>query len=167
MAYYVSKDMKPTVIIAIVVVVIVLAGAGWYVYSNPALAVKLGLRHAPAQTPSSPNSQFGDRGGFATGTIEVLNDNGFTLTLSNGDTKTIDISATTTLQNYATASSTPTTITSDQLMVGEQVFVIGEPQADGSIDAHEVNTGAMPQRSSGGTGPGHFRGPNGGVPQPN
>jgi hypothetical protein len=145
-----------TIVIGIIVLVIVLALGGWYAYSNPRIADALGLRHGygmggmmqdnygPNNSSTTPGRFAGMRGGFATGSIEVLNDNGFTLTLSDGTTEVVDITATTTLQNYATASSTPTTITKDQLSVGEQVSVIGIPQADGSIAAREVRTGAAP-----------------------
>jgi hypothetical protein len=168
--------MKTRVIIGVVIVVIlILAGGAWYAYSNPAIAAELGFRHpAPvagygSNTGSTtPNGRRGGafaQGGFESGTIEVLNGTGFTITLSNGDTKNINLSATTTVQNYATASSTPTTITADQLSVGEQVSVIGTPESDGSIDARFVRTGAVPTRPIGGTGgsgprgvsPGHYQ----------
>ena len=144
--------MKPPVIIAIVVVVIILIGGAVYVYTNPALAAMLGLKHAPAQS-TTPNRGFGaNRGGLVMGSIEVLNGNDFTVTLSDGTTKDVDITATTTLENYATASSTPTTITPAQLSVGEQVFVIGSPNSDGSINASRVMTGTLPTRSISGRG---------------
>jgi hypothetical protein len=153
--------MKPTLIIAIIVVVIVFGGA-LYAYMNPQIATELGLRHAPMQSgtaSTTPNqdgthSFNGARGGFVMGSIEVLNDNGFTVTLSDGTTKDINLTATTTLLNYATASSTPATITPDQLSVGEQVFVIGTPAADGSITATRVMTGTLPARPAGGFGSG-------------
>jgi hypothetical protein len=166
-----EKDMKPQVIIGIIVVIIVLGAGAWYVYSNPALAAKFGLRPAPTEqstTGTSTPRRFGNPGGFAMGTIEVLNDSGFTVTLSNGTTKVIDVTATTTIQNYATASSTPTMISINQLSVGEQVFVIGEPQSDGSIAARMISTGTLPTRGQGGQGggAGHFRGTSGGTPEP-
>ena len=148
---------KSSLIIGIVILVVVLAGAAWYAYSNPQIAAALGLRHAPAVVQgnngtgtTTPGGHFGGmRGGFATGSIEVLNDNGFTITLSGGTTKVVVLSATTTLQNYASASSTPTAITADQLSVGEQVFVIGSSNADGSITASRVTTGVLPTAGRG------------------
>src|ERR1700744_3198693 len=124
--------MKPAGIIAIIVVVVILVGGGIYVYTNPALAEKFGLRPTPAQNTTAsttPNgARFGgNRGGFATGSIEVLNGKAFTITLSDGSTKDIDTTATTTFENYASASSAPATTTINQLSVGEQVFVMGSP----------------------------------------
>ena len=81
--------------------------------------------------------------GFVAGSIEVLTDDGFTVTRADGTTQDINLYATTTLENFATASSAPTEISSDQLSVGEQVFVSGTPNADGSIDARKVSTGAL------------------------
>ena len=148
--------MKPPVITAIVVVIIVLVGGAAYMYTNPALAAKLGLRHETAQNgmaSTTPNRRFGaNPGGFATGSIETLNGNDFVITLSDGTTKDIDLSATTTLEKYTNASSTPTMITVNQLSVGEQVFVIGSPNVDGSIIATRVMTGTLPARSTGGRG---------------
>jgi len=43
-------------------------------------------------------------------------------------------------------------ITPDQLSVGEQVFVIGSPNVDDSIDANRIITGTLPARSAGGRG---------------
>jgi hypothetical protein len=179
--------MKPPVIIAIVVIVIIVAGGAWYAYSNPAFAAMLGFKPAPmtqaSPTASSTNPSGrgfgGNRGGFATGSIETLNGNAFIITLSNGTTKNVTITATTTLENYVTASSTPTMITPAQLSVGEQVTVMGSPNADGSINATRVLTGTLPIRSVGGTAGGYGphtttgiqNGANGGqvlpVPQPN
>ena len=148
--------MKPPVIIAIVVVIIVGVGGAAYVYTNPAFAAKFGLRHDATQdgmASTTPNQRFGaNSGGFAIGSIETLNGNDFTITLSDSTTKDIDLSATTTLENYTSASTTPTMITVNQLSVGEQVFVTGSPNADGSISATRVMTGTLPARSAGGRG---------------
>lgn len=151
--------MKSPIIIGICILLIVILCGGWYVYANPTLAAELGIHHSMSGGPdangvgtTTPHGYGGMQGGFATGSIEELNGTGFTITLSNGDTKNIDLSATTTLQNYASASSTPTTITADQLSVGEQVSVIGMPNSDGSINARMVRTGDVPTRGAGGYG---------------
>ncbi len=163
--------MKTPVIISTIVILLVLAGGAWYAYTNPYISGELGLRHAAPTAASGTNMssttlahngyRAGMQGGFVSGSIEILNGTGFTITLSNGDTKNINILATTTIQNYATASSTPTMLTPDQLSVGEQVTVIGTPNADGSIDARFVRTGATPSFIPGnrpyGAGPGHIR----------
>jgi len=150
--------MKPTVIIVIVVIALVLIGGAWYAYSNPSIAAMLGLRHSPMQntsndsTPNSYSNFGGAQGGFAKGSIEILNGNSFTITLADGTTKNINITGTTTPHNNTTAPATPTTITPDQLSVGEQVFVVGSPNPDGSITADRVMTGALPARPTGGRG---------------
>jgi hypothetical protein len=152
--------LKPPVIIGIAVGLIVIAFIVFAI-TNPAVATRLGLTHTSSMpagnTGTTTPRQFGVRGGFVTGSIEVLNDNGFTLTLSDGTTKDIDLTATTTIQNFTSTSSTPTTITSDQLSVGEQVQVIGSPEDDGSINARFVRTGTLPTMHAGGQG----RGPSG------
>jgi len=155
--------MKTPVVIGICILLVVIICGGWYAYTNPTLAAELGIHHAPVSGSSmsgsmgttTPYGRGGMQGGFATGSIEELNGTGFTITLSNGDTKNIDLTATTTIQDYVSASSTPTTITADQLSVGEQVSVIGTPNSDGSINARDVRTGAVPARGAGGYGGGH------------
>jgi hypothetical protein len=146
-----------------VVVLVVVALIAWLLLANKVVDQMLGLGQAPVATTSpstmgtsTPGGHFGGmRGGFAMGSIAVLNDNGFTLSLQDGTTKTVTLSATTTIQNYTSASSTPTTITTDQLSVGEQVLVIGSANADGSITARTVRTGTFPAMSArGGRGPG-------------
>jgi len=93
--------MKPPVIIAIVIIVIIIIGGAWYAYSNPAIAAMLGLRHTPTQstTASTTSNGYhgfsGQQGGFAMGSIETLNGNAFTITLSDGTTKNINITGTT------------------------------------------------------------------------
>jgi hypothetical protein len=106
---------------------------------------KTDTNSTPISSSSSQRSP-GTRAGFVTGSIETLNDNGFTLTLPDGTTKDIQLSATTTIQDYTGASSTPTTITSDQLSVGEQVSVVGTSNDDGSVSARMVRTGTVPMR---------------------
>jgi hypothetical protein len=149
--------VKPPIIIGIVIAVIVI-GFIVFAITNPAIATRLGLTHASpragAMGTTTPRQFGGMRGGFVTGSIEVLNDNGFTVTLADGTTKDVDLTATTTIQNFTSASSTPTTITSDQLSVGEQVQVIGSVGEDGSINARFVRTGALPTMRAGGQGRG-------------
>lgn len=130
---------KSHILIASVVLVVIVAAAAWFVFLRP---------HAPRSEP-----QGGYRNGGITGSIEVLNDDGFTLTLADATTKDVNLSATTTIQDYTDASSTPSTITADQLAVGEQVSVIGAPNADGSIDAREVRVGNFPTMMMGRGGP--------------
>ncbi len=140
---------KPSVIVGIVAIIIIL-GIAVVALLRPNFVSGLGLPKTPEnRTPvstTSPQRFEETREGFVTGSIEVLNDDGFTLTLQDGTTKDIQLSATTTIQYYENASSTPTSITSDQLSVGEQVSVIGSPNDDGSITARIVRTGALPMR---------------------
>ena len=139
-------NSKSSVIIGIVTTVIIL-GIAAFALLHPNFASGLGLSNAVTNpTPvsnSSPQRFVEMSGGFVTGSIEVLNDDGFTLTLQDGTTKDVVLTATSTIQNYTVASSTPTTITSDQLSVGEQVSVLGSPNSDGSIAASIVRTGAI------------------------
>lgn len=147
--------MKTSIIVGICVVLLIVIFGGWYVYTNPTISAELGIHHSAtgANGMSGMNGGMGTttpyghgmmQGGFAVGSIEVLNGTDFTMTLSNGDTKDIDVTATTTIQNYTATSSTPTTITEDQLSVGEQVQVVGTPNSDGSINARFVRTGNVP-----------------------
>jgi hypothetical protein len=157
-----KNNRKNTWIIIVIIIVVLLAGAAWYVFSNPTIESELGFRSSAMQSmnggnmSTTPGRFEGAHGGFAMGSIEALNDNGFTLTLSDGTTKNVVLLATTTIQNFATASSTPTVITADQLSVGEQVLAMGPVNADGSINARVVRTGTFPTmrggRSSGGQG---------------
>ena len=158
---------QSTKVIIGIVVVVIIALIAWLLLANKTVDQMLGLAPAPVATTSpstimgttTPGGRMGGmRGGFAMGSIAVLNDNGFTLSLQDGSTKTVTLTATTTIQNYASASSTPTTITTDQLSVGEQVLVIGSANADGSITARTVRTGtfpAMAARGGRGGGPGN------------
>jgi hypothetical protein len=150
--------MKPQVIIGIIVAILIVGGLIWFAVTNPAIAAELGINHgtsSQSMASTTPNGRRGGmRGSFTTGSIEVLSDNGFTLSLQDGTTKVITLTSTSTLQNYASASSTPTTITSDQLSVGEQVLVTGSANADGSITARRVLTGTFPTTMRGGYGRG-------------
>lgn len=146
--------LKPPVIVGIVVALIII-GIAVFALLNPSIVSGLGLKPSEktisvaAMSASTTPGRFGGmRVGFVTGSIEVLNGDGFTLALQDGTTKDVNLSATTTIQNYATASSTPTAITADQLSVGEQVSVIGTPDEDGSISARMVRTGAVPVRGN-------------------
>jgi hypothetical protein len=156
--------MKKSLLIGVGVLILVVICGAWYTYTNPAISAgisaELGLHHAVSGGPGSNIASttaysHGMRGGFVTGSIEVLNGTGFTITLANGDTQNVTLAATTTIQNYATASTTPTTITADQLSVGEQVQIIGMSNSDGSITARIVRTGAVPARNAGGFGGGN------------
>ena len=145
-------------IISIIVIIIVMGGIVWYVFMNSSVAKSMNASQSISSTTMQGGRQMGMgpgmRAGFVSGSIEVLNDNGFTVTLLDGTTKVVDLTATTTLQNYTSATAAPTTITSDQLSVGEQVSVIGAPNADGSVTARTVRTGTPPVRT-GGYGSGH------------
>jgi hypothetical protein len=173
-----QKNNTPLIIGIIVVVIILIAGGALLVKSNPSVSAMLGF-HAPVASSTAPiGMRYGNasttsqgryggmRGGFATGSIETLNNNGFTLSLSDGSTKDVTLTATSTIQNYASASSTPTKITSDQLSVGEQVSVIGTPNTDGSIDARMARTGTLPAAGSRGNGAGYGGGAHNTPPQP-
>ena len=144
------KNSSKIVIAVVILLVVAIAGVLYFDHSVDAM---LGLNFGTpvaTTTPTTmgsttPNGRFGGmRGGFAMGSIAVLNDNGFSLSLADGSTKDVTITATTTIENYASASSTPTTITFDQLSVGEQVLVIGAANIDGSITARTVRTGTFP-----------------------
>ena len=161
---------QTSVVIAVVVLVVLIAIAA-VVFFDRSVDAMLGLNFGasiatttPATVATTTPEHGGMRGGFVMGSIAVLNDNGFTLSLVDGSTKTVTLTATTTIQSYATASSTPTTITTDQLSVGEQVFVIGMPAPDGSITARVVRTGTFPTIMSHGKGAGPGSG--GGLMQP-
>jgi hypothetical protein len=151
-----QKAQTSKIIIGIIIALVIIGGGIWFAVTNPAVAAELGLHHGGPTTgmaSTTPTGRRGGmRGGFTTGSIEVLNDNGFTLSLTDGTTKNIVLTATSTLQNYASASSTPTTITSDQLSVGEMVQVIGATNADGSITARRVMTGTFPTMMRGAGG---------------
>jgi hypothetical protein len=146
-------------IIGIVVGIAFISAGAWYVYTNPILAIKFGLRKVPPSTVSSamrgmtlgsttPENSDGMYGELITGSIEILNDNGFILTLQNGNTENVILSATTTIDTYASSTAKPTAITSDQLSVGEQVQVVGLLNSDNSILADTVRAGALPMLSS-------------------
>ncbi|MBA3788924.1 hypothetical protein H0X32_00830 [Patescibacteria group bacterium] len=139
---------RPQIVISILVLLLLIVAAILYVFSNPQVATGLGFGQAltsPAPTNYlSEENTIGNSSGYVRGSIEIFNDNGFILTFSDDTTKVVTVSATTTIQHFATASSTPTTISSDQLSVGEQVFVVGTMNEDGSIFAHSVRTGTLP-----------------------
>jgi hypothetical protein len=166
-----TSSKKSNAVWIVLVVIIVLVIAAWVIYANPMIQGELGLGpHVATTSPngmasSSPRGYGGMRNGsFTTGSIETLNGNGFTLTLQDGTTKNVTLSATTTIQDYANASSTPTTVTFDQLSVGQTVLVMGTPNADGSITARVIRTGSFPEPGTGGYrgGAGGYGGMHGG-----
>ena len=141
---------RPYAIVLILVVIAVLAAGVWYVSQKMHGA----FVHVNQGIASSTDRYgMGVRGGFVTGSIEVLNDDGFVLTLPDSSTKDVILSATTTIEDYTSASTTPSAMTSDQLSVGEEVSVIGEPNADGSIEARSVRFGNFPTMRMGGPRP--------------
>ncbi len=132
--------------ITFIVILIVFA---WYAYRNPVIATRLGITHQIPVSPNpSPQNSSSAQGEFITDSIEVLNDNGFILTLQNGNTENVILSATTTIDTYTSLKSAPISITEDQLSVGEQVEVVGATNPDNSISARVVRTGALPVLSS-------------------
>ena len=138
--------------ILIAVVIVILAVLAWFIFTDTAISAMLGLKSEkqsvaiPQQTTGTTTisgSSVVVSKGTTTGSIEAFNNDGFTLSLADGSTRDINIFATTTIQSYVNASSTPKEITSDQLSVGDPVQVIGTVDTDGSIDAVIVETGGF------------------------
>jgi hypothetical protein len=130
-----------------ILVLVILAVVGYLAYMNQSIRAALSM-NTPAVAPTTTATSTSARAplpGFARGSIEELNDNGFILTLMSGATRTVMISATTTVYNYAAASSTPTIINSNALSVGESVLVLGDAATVNSdLTANVIVTGVLP-----------------------
>ena len=70
------------------------------------------------------------------GTVASVGTNSFTITFPNGST-TINVSASTTFEVMTSATSTPTTGSLNNIVVGVMVAVKGEPQ-QGGVNARTV-----------------------------
>jgi hypothetical protein len=114
---------------AIVGVVLLLAIAGlWF--------VSIHLHKATLQPAAPVSPQATSTPGSVSGSIEYLNGNEFTLTLSSGDTANIVVTATTTIWIFKGAIESTTT--PDQLNIGQHVDVVGTTTEDGSITASTI-----------------------------
>lgn len=72
------------------------------------------------------------------------------ITVRNGDgvSHVVNVTASTTIHVFATATSTPTVGTMADLTVGKKVFAAGIPLTDGSLNAHEIRVGILPSPHS-------------------
>ena len=75
------------------------------------------------------------------GEITAVATSSITIKSGNGNSRVVNITASTTIQVYAAATSTPTTGTMADLTVGKPASAMGTPNADGSLTALEVKVG--------------------------
>ncbi len=82
--------------------------------------------------------------GKVRGEITAATASSITVKAENGESRIVNITASTTIQIFATATSTPTTGTVADLTVGKGVAAAGLVNADGSINAIEIKLGMVP-----------------------
>ena len=75
------------------------------------------------------------------GEITAVTTSSITIKSGNGDSRLVNITASTTIQVYSAATSTPTIGTMADLTVGKRASAAGTPNADGSLTALEVKVG--------------------------
>lgn len=103
-------------------------------------------------------------GGMITGTISANNTSSVVVSNSNGQSRTVNITASTTIQVFAGTSTAPTMGTIANLTVGSTVAADGMLQQDGSLNAVHIRVGTSPQLMMQGDGDSHG-GPQGGWSQ--
>ena len=104
---------------------------------------------APGDASGSPAAGGfgGGRGGFTAGSIVTNDGSTITIKLTDGSSKYVLYSASTTIAKSATG-------TSADLVAGETVRVSGSTNADGSITATQIQLGDLPGGVPGVGGPG-------------
>lgn len=87
------------------------------------------------------------KGGAISGTITVNIGSSITIQNKQGTSRIVNVSATTTIQVWVSATSSPTTGTIADLIVGKMAAAEGTPNSDGSINAKHIKVGpAMPPK---------------------
>lgn len=79
--------------------------------------------------------------GVVTGTISTSSSSSIIVSMQNGQTRTVNITASTTIAVFAGTSTPPTTGTIANLTVGATVAASGLPQQDGSLTALNITVG--------------------------
>jgi len=82
-----------------------------------------------------------DKSRKVAGEITAVAISSITIKSGNGDSRVVNITASTTIQVYSAATSTPTTGTMADLTVGKRASAMGTPNADGSLTALEIRVG--------------------------
>lgn len=80
-------------------------------------------------------------GGAVRGSITAISADSITVTDASSTTHIIDITSSTKIQSFDATSHQMTTLSVGDLKTGESVFVLGQPQSDGSISAMMISEG--------------------------
>ncbi len=146
-----EKEGKKFSIVWIILLLLIVGGViAGSVYKN-SLSVSSVVQHINLPQTGGLGTGVSVNGTSLVGSIETLNGNGFTMTLEDGTTKDVQLSATTTIKEMNGSSATSSNLTLDQLSVGERVTVSGSPNQDGSISASRVEVQLMPAQNNGGS----------------
>lgn len=108
------------------------------------------IRGGQNATSEMPDRQ-GAMGNRTVGEIIAKNDTSITVKLPDGNSRIVLISSSTSV-NKMTSGSIVTVSTAD-LVVGENVMVTGEANADGNINAQSIQLIGVLQRPTGGQAP--------------
>ena len=84
-----------------------------------------------------------DARGKTAGEITAVATSSITVRSGDGMSRVVNVTASTTIHVFATATSTPTVGTMADLTVGKKVAVEGIPQTDGSLTAHNIRVGIL------------------------
>ncbi len=78
------------------------------------------------------------------GEITANSSSSITVKVKDGNTRVVNITGSTTISVFATATSSPTTGTISDLTVGKSVMAEGDANADGSLTARMIKVGILP-----------------------
>jgi peptidoglycan hydrolase-like protein with peptidoglycan-binding domain len=78
------------------------------------------------------------------GEITAKTDSSITIKPANGDSRVVNVTASTTIHVFTSATSTPTIGSMSDLVVGKGAAAAGMVNADGSITAREIKVGTLP-----------------------
>lgn len=84
-----------------------------------------------------------DARGKIAGEITAVAASSITVRNEDGVSRVVNVTTSTTIHVFATATSTPTAGTMADLTVGKKVFAAGIPLTDGSLTAHEIRVGIL------------------------
>lgn len=149
---YNIQDMRNARVIVPIIAVLVGLGVGFFggiEYKNyqanklrSSFAAGGAQRFAAGTRGTGQTGNAALRGGAVTGSILSVDDKSMTVKMSDGSTKIVLFSSSTTYSNTATALSS-------DLKVGSEVAVFGETNSDGSVTASNVQINPMSFRPQG------------------
>lgn len=138
--------MNTKIVIAVIAGILVVGGGSFYAGtkfagggSRPDFAqIEQGgqMRGGPDAAGGMQNRQ-GAMGGGTTGEIIAKDDTSITVKLADGSSRVVTVSSSTSVSKMTSGSAT-------DLVIGENVVVMGTTNSDGSVSAQSIQLGDMP-----------------------